>query len=315
MAENDSLLQNLKHEDVAERKKAVFAVGEKKIKDAVPILIELLEKDPDSVIRNSAARSLGKIADKAQTDPVIEALNKALEDSDYYVKTNACWSLGKLKDPRAIPALMKMVDPKQRIYTMGGDAKKIKGESGSNASENLKQEGMQFSDIIVKAINAIGEIGDKEGLPALFTALGDEEDGTVRCASCLALGKIGDPIAVPVLIKALEDKYWYVRRDAAKALLKFKDPRAAPALVNKLNDMYNEVKEFSLKALLEIGKPAGLFIFQAYLKDTKNHLLQQFITKNLTKDDIKGYLAELLEKEEDPSKKTIFQAYLQKLSQ
>jgi HEAT repeat protein len=309
MSDPQALMEDLKNSDLSIKKKAIFTLGEKKVKEAIPDLLQLLESDPDKVVRNSSARAFGKIGVKS--DEIFDALGKALTDSDMYVRSNACWSLGKLKDKRAIPLLEKMVDPNQRLYTKAADLDGVKG--GNSASSSLKEEGIKFSDVIIAAIKALGLIKDPAGIPALALGLEDEEDGAVRCAACLAMGKIGSKVASPYLIKALNDKYWYVRRDAAKALVKLKDPSAAATLASKLNDMYDEVREYSLKALLGIGKPAGAIIFKLYLKDPKNAKFKNFITKTLNKEDIEEILRNLIKDERNPETKKVYETYLARI--
>ena len=266
-SEHSQTLQELTSSDLELKKKAVFKVGEVKLKDAVPTLIELLGSDPDPVVRNSAARALGKIADLAQKESILDALFKATTDPDYYTKVNACWSLGKIKDPRAVPYLVKMIDPTQVLYMAQGDGKT---QAAGQPSAELKEVGVQYSDTIVKAINALAEIGDPSGNAALYEALKDEQDGTVRCAAALALGKIRSPESVDHLIAALNDKYWYVRRDAAKALKDFKSPKAIKPLVRLLNDMYDQVKKNAMDALLAIGKPAAKELLTLFFTQPNN---------------------------------------------
>ncbi len=315
-SESDLLLEKLDDSDILEKKKAIFKIGEKKIAEAVPKLISLLKNDKDPVVRNSAARALGKIGDREHLDQIVEALIEALSDKDYYVRVNACWGLGKIKDSRAIPHLIKMVDPDQRVYSMGEDI--IESTNGEQLSTKVKEEGMKFSDVIVEAIKSLGKIKDPKGLSALVEALKDESDGAVRCAAALAMGQIKDESAsaVPHLITALDDKYWYVRRDAAKALSKLKEKsvKAAPMLARKMTDMYDEVREFSLRALLAIGKPAATEIFKLFLNNPQNEKLQKFISNNLSKQDLGEILNNLIENERNPTKKQIYEEYLVKLA-
>ena len=306
MVEKEELLQQLDSDDIAVKKKAIFQLGEKKVIEAIPTLMSIMESHPDNVVRNTAARSFGKMGDKS--DEVYAAFEKATEDPDIHVKANACWSLGKLKDPRAIPILEKMVDPIHREYTFSGE--RGKEEKGNAISTKLKEEGMKSSDVIIAAVKALGMIKDPAGIPGLLIALKDEDDGAVRCAAALALGKIKDASAVPPLINAMDDKYWYVRRDVAKALQKLKDPRAAVVLASKINDMYDQVREFSMKALLAIGKDAGATIFKLYLKNPKNVDLQNFIKKKLKRDDLIAILEDLIET--DPSQ-AVYKQYLAQL--
>ncbi len=58
----ESLIQDLKHEDIEVRKNAAWGLGEHGDKRAVEPLIEAL-KDSDWRTRRAAANSLGKIKD------------------------------------------------------------------------------------------------------------------------------------------------------------------------------------------------------------------------------------------------------------
>ena len=53
----------------------------------------------------------------------------------------------------------------------------------------------------------------------------------MRISAAKALGEIADPSAVPALITALMDNEWLVRHLAAEALGKIGDPAAVPALI------------------------------------------------------------------------------------
>ena len=307
----ETLLENLQSNDLSLKKKAIFTAGEKKLEETIPIMISLLQEDSDSVVRNSAARALGKLYGGDHKEEILDVLIGALKDIDYYVKSNACWSLGKTKDPRAIPHLMEMVDPNQRFYSLAGDGNTQDTIAEKDASTKLKEEGVKFSDVIVGAIKAIGDMKDPKGIPALIKALEDEADGTVRCAACLALGKINDNSAVPALIELLQrEKYWYVRRDAIKALMKIKDPRAADELVKKASDTYDEVREFAVKALIALGKPVGSHIFKLFLSQPDNSALKQFITETLSKEDLKSILEELIATESNVDLKEKYQLFI-----
>jgi len=312
MSDPAQITIDLTDPDIDLRKKAVFQAGELKITSAVPTLIELLKSDPDNVVRNSAARALGKIADPNQHDAVLDALCQATQDPDYYTKVNACWSLGRLKDKRAIPYLVSMIDPSKVVYMASGDGKTDADQK--SVSSELKETGVQYSDTIVKAITALGDIGDPEGNDALFKALKDEQDGNVRCAAALALGKIGTPDAVGPLLEAVNDKYWYVRRDVAKAFKTFKDPRTIKPLVRLLSDMYDQVKKNAMDTLIAIGKPAAKELMVLFFNQPKNVQLQNFV-KTLTKPELTQVITEIIENEKDPNKKNIYQQFLAQLTQ
>ncbi len=307
------LIAQLGNNDEKLKKEAIFQIGRLNILQAIPKLIDLLKKDENSVVRNSAARTLGKLNDPTQIEITLKALIEALSDTDYYVQSNACWSLGKLRDPRAIPALSKMVDPSKKIYAAAGDGMNGKGSIEKDASDKLREEGVKYSDIILEAVKALGNIKDPDSVDPLVIALNDDADGTVRCKAAISLGKINAPKAIPPLIERLkEEKYWYVRRDIIKALAKLKAEAAIPEIVKKTNDMYQDVRDQALDALLKIGKPARVEILKLLFSHPKNAKIQTFIKKNFTPASMKASLETLISQSSSEQEKQKLQQFLNK---
>jgi HEAT repeat protein/outer membrane protein assembly factor BamB len=156
---------------------------------AIPLLVELLRHEWDS-IRRSAADALIDLA--PHTEWIQPALRRALSDEDPMVAGDAARALGALGE-RASPSVSALVktlsheEPYVRVY----------------AAEALASIGPPAA----RATNALAE------------ALGDPVPG-VRWAACEALASIGPAAhsAVPQLIDALEDEFLYVRIFAAGAL-------------------------------------------------------------------------------------------------
>jgi HEAT repeat protein len=74
--------------------------------------------------------------------------------------------------------------------------------------------------------------GDVEALPVLLEAI-DSSDDETRKAAAQALGMIADPRAVPALLTALKDNN--VAQEAAWSLGYIADPAGAPGLITALN--------------------------------------------------------------------------------
>ena len=107
------------------------------------------------------------------------------------------------------------------------------------------------------AAEALGTLGNPAALPALLTALSDENE-TVRRAAAAALDTLGDPDALPALITALSDENETVRRAAASALDTLGDPAALPALITALSDENETVRRAAASALGTLGNPVAL---------------------------------------------------------
>lgn len=156
---------------------------------AIPLLVELLRSDSDSIRR----RAVDEMIDLApHTQWVQPALRRALRDADAVVAGDAARALGAL-GRRASPSAAALVetlshdDPYVRIY----------------------------------AAEALASIGPKSAsvAKALANALEDAIPG-VRWAACEALASMGEAAepAAPQLVDALKDEFLYVRIFAAGAL-------------------------------------------------------------------------------------------------
>ena len=156
---------------------------------AIPLLVDLLGHEWDSIRRNAADALIDLAPD---TDSIQPVLRRALEDQDAMVAGDAARALGALgtRASASVDALVSTLsheNPYVRIY----------------------------------AAEALASIGPPaaRATPALARALDDPTPG-VRWAACEALGSIGPAAqsAVPQLIEALEDEFLYVRIFAAGAL-------------------------------------------------------------------------------------------------
>ena len=302
-------MQDLKNPDDDVRKKAVFALGEKRAaaKSAVPALIQILPTEQNKVIRNNVARALGKIAVNAVA--AVNALSEALFDEDYYVKLSSAWALGKIKDIRAVQPLLRLIKGGgAKVFTMHGSQSEI--DQSQPVTETLKTEGMKYLDVQISAIKALGEIRDESAVGGLVAELSDDA-GQIRCAVALSLGKIGSKKAVPALIESLNDKIWYMRRDSAIALGKIGDMKAVEALIGKLQDPYAEVAEESVKAIEGMGPGAVAKTFLLRPKDPKVQAMLKSVFQ--TKDEIIKTLMEIAEKEEDIEKRARFKNKIKSL--
>ncbi|MCZ0900771.1 HEAT repeat domain-containing protein, partial [Microcoleus sp. HI-ES] len=102
----------LNDESLQVRSMAVFALGVKPTAECYPILVKLLETDPDYGIRADAAGALGYLEDIRAFDALVRAF---YEDTEWLVRFSAAVSLGNLKDPRARDVLLKALDSEQVV--------------------------------------------------------------------------------------------------------------------------------------------------------------------------------------------------------
>jgi HEAT repeat protein len=187
-----ALIQTAKDSDQDVRRAAVTALGTIKDPQAVPPLIDAL-KDSYWFVRSEAANALGWQKDlrgvkpllDTVADPDITAENSAetallslcavpkaspdefanrLNDPNPKISTISAVCLALLKDPRALPVLVKLAsssDPKMRLH----------------------------------AVKALGDISDQSAIPTLRQTLKDP-DVNVRGWSIIGLGKLKDQASV-----------------------------------------------------------------------------------------------------------------------
>ena len=269
----DLIIKRINGENPKIRYEAIKELSESKNMKKMEVLIELL-KHSDPMIRANAARALGK----TNSEVVVPYLLESLDDPHFSVKVNAAWALGKLKDKRAINKLISLIDKKHIIYTSNGDGIGNNILNTTTASETQLEDAVVNCDIVIKAIEALGEIGDPRALPALYNALEIKEHDNIRCSVCKAMGAISDLAAVNKLIEATKDPFWYVRRDAAIALGKLRDSRSVESLRALLNDQYEEVKQAALNSLMQIGKPASYSLLKSFVKKPGDQGLRTYFS-------------------------------------
>ncbi len=178
----EPLIQILSDESFFVRQSAVTSLG--KIGDAratEPLLPFL--KDEDKDIREAAAQALGAIADSR----AVESLVQTLKDESPRVRYEAAESLGKIGDRRAVEALMEATKDKGWIEITAAGAVPKKKSAGSPAGGPAK--GSSRSWVRLKAIEALGLIGDGRAVPAVTEALNDKHE-PVREAARQALDKL-----------------------------------------------------------------------------------------------------------------------------
>jgi HEAT repeat protein len=148
---------------------------------SVPALVAMLD-DPGSEVRWQAAIALGEQADAAATAPLLVALR----DPDKYVRYGSALALTKC-------GYRPAGDGEWAWYYAGiQDWEKLRGtgHTALPALSGLLRD--KDSEVRVRSIRTLGEIGDLEAGPVLLSALGDE-DRQVRWEAVLACRQCGVP--------------------------------------------------------------------------------------------------------------------------
>jgi HEAT repeat protein len=168
----DALLTvGLQDADLRVRTNSCLALGALGNARAVPALLDKLQNGAEKESRYAAvALSQRKLAAN-------DALLTALDNPRRYVAANAAWALGEIKEQRAVDPLLKMLqanDPGVRgnaAIALG----KLKAPTATTALAALLVRPGEGAEIRAACATALGRIGDRQAVPMLLTALGDQD--------------------------------------------------------------------------------------------------------------------------------------------
>ncbi len=181
---------------------AAQALGQMGHPASVDALIAALVDD-DEDVRADAAGGLSRRPDPRAAKPLLDSL---LGDPCIEVKLAAIEALGRLRDAAALPWLMRLV--------RGRDEEIVWDENEFHASG-----WDDWTDIQLKAIEALAEIGAPDAVGDIVAALQDEFGQNLIEVGFGALARLGEP-GLSALAGFLEDDDDDRRRHAAAVLAK-----------------------------------------------------------------------------------------------
>jgi aminopeptidase N len=155
-------------------------------------------------VRRAVAAALGAFRRPEAADVL---LHRARQDPSYLVEAESCRSLGKTRDPRALGALLELVD-----HPSWGDVKQmaaldglahLRDEDALNAVVERTRYGTPSRGRRA-AVGTLARLGEGRRVRELLEDLLDDRDLHLRGAVVGALGSLGDPRARPALRRALE---------------------------------------------------------------------------------------------------------------
>jgi HEAT repeat protein len=245
---------NLLSEKVGTRE-AILAIY---CRQDVSFLLQLLAKytREDNYLRYTVIEALGIIGNPTATPDLIAIAEKECE-SPYIgrVRDEIILAFARLRDPRAIPILLKVLESNRLHYNRyETNVIDALGEIGDEQAvpSLIRIANDKNTDRYTRyeAIEALGKIGGLEARDALVQILQTEADES----AVKALGEIGDPQTIGVIISVLkrQDLSYSRRISAAEALGKIGNPEAVPYLIVALTDHYPEVSWKSAVALGQI---------------------------------------------------------------
>src|SRR6266540_232389 len=197
------LISQCKDGSIQERCAAIADLQEMDAKEALPVLLELLDY-PDAGVRANIACALGELGDESTGAPLLTLL----KDSDSIGRIKAAEALGMVKNIKALPPVVKALDD--------------------------PDEGVR-----AYAADSIGHLGVVDALPVLMEKLGSEQSQFTRAFLSSSLYRLGDENSLASLVKMSEA----VDDDLAVIILNLAIELASPQNADSLKDMINEATQ------------------------------------------------------------------------
>jgi HEAT repeat protein len=201
-----------------------------KARPAVPALIELFRdtKRPEHL------EALARYLDPRTKPVLMEALDYTEDDFDR--ATIAAGALGDMKDPEAVPALIKAAEKELPVKSRANNAR-------------------------IAAMRALVKIGDKRAVPTLMKVLttsADDQDFLLNQKAALGLAEFRDPQAIPALIKGLfmTGRGTGIFQECRLALVRIGQPAVDP-LIQLLQEKNADIQDMAAKFKFEEPPPVG----------------------------------------------------------
>ena len=300
--------QAIRDRDAAVRMRALAALGRHDARPSLPVVLGALDDDSREV-RLAAALLVEDLARQHADAPEAARLAtlpllERLDDADRAIRLAALRALGALRDPRAIPALVRIASEQTgelraaELRTAAVDALGSPTMAVGAALTTLVRLSRHrpVDELARHADLALGQIASPAAVAALVAALeappvpeeaklgllhagraavealaGQVARGTPSSAALAAmlLGEIGDRRATDALTRAIAapESSAAVVRVAIEALERLRDPAAVPALARAAEAPQADVRLQAFAALQALADPRTVGLLEGGLAD------------------------------------------------
>jgi len=240
------------------REGAIELLADTESREAVPILLEVAQKDSDVRLRRKAVEALGEIQDSSALEP-LKAL--ALQSNDIFIaraalealaehesaagpflievarssaavelRMEAIEQLGELEnDPTVVDELMKLIASEKDLRIQRALVEALEESEVPKAQAALAELASKSSSIEVRrsAIEALAEREDEASAQSLIQLYDTEKDERVKSTIIEALGESEQKVALRKLTEiALRDPSVRLRKQALEEIADSDDPDA-----------------------------------------------------------------------------------------
>ena len=247
------LERGLKEHDLFEQCYAASALAEGGENQALQMLTNTFQTNPDLSLKMAVADGLGEVGDRKAV-AILGHLYHHGEMLDRRIIINA---LSSATEPDAIVILSdaaRQSDPALRMAAIKG-----LGRLGNRDAKPLLLAALSKGQVFerVTAAEALLLLGDSSGVPMLRTVLNDRTDGNARAMAAVALGYAHDPASVPMLKQALVDQNIDVRLGAAAALTHYGDSGGVTYLRGAIRDPDQVTRRHAAQLFDDIAFDSG----------------------------------------------------------
>lgn len=226
------------------------------------LIADLASEEPDA--RLSAVRQLAGLAVWEAAEPLVAVL----ADAEPAVRDEAIGALEQLGEGAVEAALEGLNSEVPGIRAGCAD---VLGRVGSTDDQRIAPSlrsviGDPAATVRLKAIEALGMIGDPLALDGLKQALADP-DPHVSVQAAASLTRLGDGSGLPVLLKACTSEQAETRTLAIGGLARIATPPAVQAIRDLMTDDDATVRRVAYTSLMWIGSPETIEAGLAGLKD------------------------------------------------
>ena len=247
------LQRGLKEHDLFEQCYAASALAEGGENQALQMLANTFQTNPDLSLKMAVADGLGEVGDRKAV-AILTHLYHHGETLDRRIIINA---LSSATEPGAIVILSEAArqsDPTLRMAAIKG-----LGRLGNRAAKPLLLLALSKGQVFdrVTAAEALLLLGDNSGVAMLRKTLNDRSDGNARAMAAVALGYAHDPALVPMLKQALVDQNIDVRLGAAAALTHYGDQGGVTYLRGAIRDPDQVTRRHAAQLFDDIAFDSG----------------------------------------------------------
>jgi HEAT repeat protein len=247
------LQRGLKEHDLFEQCYAASALAEGGEDEALQMLANTFQTNPDLSVKMAVADGLGEVGDRKAV-AILAHLYYHGEMLDRRFIVNA---LSSATDPSAVAVLSnaaRQTDPTMRVGAL-----KALGRIGNRDAIPLLKQAMIKGQVFdrVTAAESLLLLGDNSGVGLLRSMLNNHSDGNARAMAAVALGYAHDPASLVMLRQALTDQNIDVRLGAAAALTHYNDPGGVAYLRGAIKDQDQVTRRHAAQLFDDMAFDAG----------------------------------------------------------